>query len=161
MKRKGLTIIAPEVQGSSKEAIEEMVKDKKLDYTITKGISGPSLSRGIPHMAVFDVEGKLIFSGHPMSPDAEKTIKAALKEATPPDQRPSSGPPPKKQDLVAQREWTNAEGKSITAVLVEVVGTTGHFKFPNGRKFEYDVAKLSEPDQELIKKAVEQTSEAE
>ena len=65
----------------------------------------------------------------------------------------STGLAPRKADLIANRSWTNSEGKAIEAALVEVVGTTGHFKFPNGRKFEYDVTKLSEADQELIKKA--------
>ena len=57
--KKGLHIVAPEVQGSSVEAIEEIVKNEKMKFTVTKGISGPSLTRGIPHAAVFDVSGKV------------------------------------------------------------------------------------------------------
>ena len=103
----------------------------------------------------FDVSGKLIYVGHPMADETEKAIKSALKEATAPTDSgaSSTGLAPRKPDLVANRSWTNSEGKAIEAALIEVVGTTGHFKFPNGRKFEYDVTKLSEADQEVIKKA--------
>src|SRR5210317_1128141 len=80
--KKGMVLVAPEVQGSTPESVKEMAEDRKLKYTITKGISGPSLSRGIPHMAVFDTKGKLVFTGHPMNKDAEKAIKTALKDAT-------------------------------------------------------------------------------
>ena len=80
MKKKGLVVVAPEVQGSSPDAIAKIVDEGKIEYTVTQGMRGPSLGRGIPHMAVFDVHGKLVFSGHPMDPEAEKSIKAALKE---------------------------------------------------------------------------------
>lgn len=147
-------MVAPEVQGSSVEAIEELAEDKRLKYAITKGISGPSLSRGIPSTAVFDVEGKLIYVGHPMSPDTEKVIKEALKEATPSeDEESSSGLAPRQQDLIANRTWTNSEGKEMTATLVSVTGNTGHFKFTNGQTFDLDLSKLSEADQAVIKEA--------
>jgi hypothetical protein len=41
----------------------------------------------------------------------------------------------------------------MQAKLIEVSGTTGQFQFSNGRRFEYDISKLSEADQEIIKKA--------
>ncbi|MGY8639653.1 MAG: TlpA family protein disulfide reductase [Verrucomicrobiales bacterium] len=155
LSKKGLVVVAPEVQGSSEEDIKKLVDKNKIGYTVTKSISGPSLGNGIPRTAVFDVSGKLIYVGHPMADETEKAIKKALKDATPDGDSGSSstGLAPRKADLVANRGWTNSEGKAIEAALVEVVGTTGHFKFPNGRKFEYDVTKLSAADQELIKKA--------
>ncbi|NNE92962.1 MAG: hypothetical protein HKN23_15060 [Verrucomicrobiales bacterium] len=153
-KKKGLVVVAPEVQGSPKESIEKLVEEEKMAYTVTSGISGPSLGRGIPRTAVFDTKGKLIYVGHPMARETEKAIKDALKDVEESGDD-SSGLTSRKQDLVAKRGWTNAEGKTIEATLVEVVGTTGHFKFPNGRKFEYDITKLSADDQELIKKAQE------
>lgn len=154
--KKGLTIVAPEVQGSSVEAIEEMAEDKKLNYTITKSIRGPSLSRGIPSMAVFNTKGKLIFVGHPMSRDAEKVVKDALKEVTSTDSDSgSSSIFDKPKNLIEERSWTNSEGKAITATLVSLEGDTGHFKFPNGKKFDYDITKLSADDQTVIKEASE------
>ena len=154
--KKGLTIVAPEVQGSSVEAIEKMADDKKLNYTITKSISGPSLSRGIPSMAVFDTKGKLVFVGHPMSRDAEKVVKDALKEVKMTDSDSDAGSIfDKTPDLVAQRTWKNSEGKAIEATLVSLEGNTGHFKFSNGKKFDYDITKLSADDQSVIKEASE------
>ncbi len=148
--RKGMVLIGAEVQGSSKEAIEEMVEDHGLEFTITKGISGPSLSRGIPHMAVFNVEGELVYHGHPSNPDTEKAIRDALKEveeegggADDPFARPTN--------LVEQREWTNADGRKMTATLLSLEGTTGKFRFPNGRQFDYDISNLSDDDQALIR----------
>jgi hypothetical protein len=156
--KKGMTLVAPEVQGSTPEAIAEMAKARKLPYSITKSISGPSLSNGIPHMAVFDTKGKLIFTGHPMSPDAEKAIKTALKDVKE-DKDSSDGgsifdrPSSKPTNLVEKRSWTNSEGKTITATLISLDADIGHFEFPNGKKFDYDITKLSAEDQEVIKAA--------
>lgn len=152
MKKKGLVIVAPEVQGSPDDAIKKLVDKTKISYTVTRGIRGPNLSDGIPHMAVFDVSGKLIFSGHPADPESEKVIKKALREVE--DSNAStSGLGAIKKDLVAMRAWNNAEGRTMQAKLIEVSGTTGQFQFSNGRRFEYDISKLSEADQEIIKKA--------
>ncbi len=162
LSRKGLVIVAPEVQGSSEDDIMKLVEKNKIEYTVTKSVRGPQLGTGIPRTAVFDVSGKLIYVGHPSDSETEKVIKNALKDATPPedDSSSSSGLAPRKKDLIPNRNWTNSEGKAIEATLVEVVGTTGHFKFPNGRKFEYDVTKLSEADQKLIKEATAPAEEA-
>ena len=151
-KKKGLTLVAPEMQGSSAEAIEDMAKEHKLSYTITKSISGPRLSNGIPHAAVFDVSGKMIWNGHPASDEFEKTIKKALKEAKPAEEEGSSFFSTPKF-LVDSRTWTNADGKSLTAALVSVKGDTGTFRKDNGQTFSYAISKLSEADQELIKNA--------
>jgi hypothetical protein len=156
--KKGMTLVAPEVQGSSVEDIAAMAKDRKLKYAITKSISGPSLSNGIPHMAVFDTKGKLVFTGHPMSGDAEKAIKTALKDVKASDDSSDGGsifdrPSSKPTNLVEKRSWTNSEGKSITATLISLDADTGHFQFPNGKKFDYDITKLSADDQEVIKAA--------
>ena len=57
--KKGVKIVAPEVQGSSVEDIMDVVDDGKIKYTVTKSISGPRLGNTIPRMAVFDATGKL------------------------------------------------------------------------------------------------------
>ncbi len=163
--KKGMVLVAPEVQGSTPESIKEMAEERKLKYTITKSISGPSLSRGIPHMAVFDTKGKLVFTGHPMDKDAEKAIKTALKDASAEDESSSGGSifdkPKAKTALISERTWTNSEGKSIKATLLSLDADTGHFKFPNGKKFDYDITKLSDDDQSVIKEAVAASAEEE
>jgi len=152
--KKGLVIVAPEMQGSSSADIEKVVKAHKIGYAITKTISGPSLGNSIPRIAVFDTTGKLVFAGHPADDGAEKAIKAALKGVNG-EASPSGGSSifDKKEPLVAERSWTNADGKVIKATLISLDGDTGHFKFPSGKPFDYDIKKLSDADQEVIKKA--------
>ena len=145
-------MIGAEVQNSSPEAIAKIANSHKLKFTLTKGIRGPRLYNGIPHTAVFDVKGNLVFNGHPSNPATEKAIKNALKEATPPN-TDSSGNSffNKPKYLVDERTWTNADGKTLKAAMVSLSGKTGKFRFPNGRMFNYDITKLSEDDQLLIK----------
>ncbi len=150
--KKGMVLVGAEVQGSSPDAIQKMVTNNKLQFTITKGISGPRLSNGIPHMAVFDVKGNLVYHGHPSSPDTEKAIKVALKDATPPAAEGSgSGIFSKPKYLVDERTWTNPAGKTMKAAMISLKGNIGKFRFSNGRTFDYDITKLSEDDQALIK----------
>jgi hypothetical protein len=157
----GMVLIGAEVQGSEIPAIEDAVKEHKLKFPVTKGISGPNLSNGIPHMAVFDAKGKMLAHGHPNSPEIEKAIKTAMKGATPVEEKSGSGSvfDNKPKDLVAEREWTNAEGKKIKATLISVDGTKGQFRFPNGRSFDYDITSLSKEDQEMIAEKSEKKDE--
>ncbi|MCH2060619.1 MAG: hypothetical protein MK183_08315 [Verrucomicrobiales bacterium] len=149
---KGMVMIGAEVQNSSPEAIAKIANSHKLKFTLTKGIRGPRLSNGIPHTAVFDVKGNLVFNGHPSNPATEKAIKDALKDATPPS-TDSAGNSffNKPKYLVDERTWTNTDGKTLKAAMVSLNGKTGKFRFPNGRTFNYDITKLSEDDQSLIK----------
>ena len=145
-------MIGAEIQNSSPEAIAKIANSHKLKFTLTKGIRGPRLYNGIPHTAVFDVKGNLVFNGHPSNPATEKAIKDALKEATPPNTDSSSNSFfNKPKYLVDERTWTNADGKTLKAAMVSLSGKTGKFRFPNGRMFNYDITKLSEDDQLLIK----------
>ena len=114
-------------------------------------------------MAVFDVKGQLIFSGHPMDDKAEKIIKTALKDATVrgSEEKSTSGLGAKKANLVEERSWTNTDGKSIKATLISLQDNTGKFTFPDGRSFDYDITKLSDADQTLIKEAVEAAAKTE
>lgn len=153
--KKGLTIIAPEVQGSPTEAIQEIVKEHRIEYTVTQGITGPSVgSGGIPNMAVFDTTGKLVWVGHPMDDKAEDAIRDALRSAKESAGSSGSSLPKRKLELMPLRSWTNAEGRQLQAALISLDGTTGHFKLANGRPFDYDITKLSEADQQAIQAAV-------
>jgi hypothetical protein len=150
--KKGMVLVGAEVQGSSPDAIAKIATNHKLQFTITKGISGPSLSNGIPHMAVFDVKGDLVYHGHPSNPATEKAIKDALKDATPPGTEAAGNDPfAKPKYLVDERTWTNTDGKTLKAAMVSLKGNTGQFRFSNGRTFNFDITKLSEEDQTLIK----------
>ncbi len=149
--KKGLRILAPEVQSSSVEAIEKLVKEHKINYPIMKGSTRAPNMKGIPHSVVFDASGELVFEGHPMSPDFDKAIKKALKDVEVVDEDDDGGLFAK--PLIAQRTWTNSEGKPLVAAVTAIEGENVMFKLKNGKKIPYPIAKLSEADQKLIKEA--------
>ena len=154
--KKGLLLIGAESQGSSTEDIQKIVDDNRVKFPITKGASGPIDVPGIPHMFVFDTKGKLVFSGHPGNADAEKAIRKSLKEvaATEGDaassEKSSALDVFQRKDLVAERSWTNSDGRALVASLTSLSGTTGTFRRPDGRTFEFHITKLSEEDQKII-----------
>ena len=144
MKPQGLSIIAAESQNTPSEKVKTLLDKNKAEFTVTRQVRGPLSSRGIPHSYVFDVEGQLIFQGHPGDPKFEKTIKAALKDFEVEADEPQG-------DLFPQRTWKNSDGKPLVAAITEINGDTITFKLKNGRKIPYDISKLSEEDQKLIK----------
>jgi len=153
--KKGLKIIAAERQNSSTDQVKKLAKKHDVEYTITNGGNGPIPTRGIPHAFVFDVNGNVIFNGHPGDDDFERTIKKALKdvEDTESESTSTSGP------LIAKRTWTNNEGKQIKADLLAVVGDKAKLRLVNSKIVLYDIAKLSEDDQAEIKKHAPASSE--
>ena len=158
---KGLQIIGAEVQLSTKDAITKVTDEYKVKFPITKGIQGPSTGRGIPRAIVFDMSGKVVFTGHPADDQFERAVKKALRErkkATG-DNGKKSKLPEVSKPLVAQRSWTNTEGKKITASVLSSDGENVEFKLSNGKKVKYPITKLSESDQELVKKASEAKAE--
>lgn len=155
--KKGLLLVGAESQGSSTEDITKVVDEHKIKFSITKGANGPLQVSGIPHMVVFDTSGKLVFDGHPADADAEKAIRKALKDVAGAEDATATGGSGldlfKRKELVAERSWTNADGKALVASLTSLSGNTGTFRRPDGRTFEYDITKLSEDDQKVIAEA--------
>ena len=148
MKSKGLSIIGAESQNTPKEKIKEILDEHKAEFTVSRQIRSPIQTRGIPHSFVFDVEGQLVFHGHPMNPEFEKVIKKALK-----NYKDESIAPKKKGDLFPQRTWKNSKGKALVAAITEINGDKVIFRLRNGRKIPYAISMLSEEDQILIKEA--------
>ncbi|CAN5488936.1 hypothetical protein BH23VER1_BH23VER1_11200 [soil metagenome] len=158
--RRGLVVVAPEVQGSTDEEIQDVIDEYRMKFTVTQGIQGPSLGSGIPRMAVFGVDGKLAFVGHPAGNDATNAIRKELRKVTAADEDGGDSPLASAR-LVENRSWTNADGAAVEAALVSVDGGRGTFIRPNGTTFVYDLTKLSDADQEVIAKAVEGEGEGE
>ena len=156
-RKKGLVIIGAEVQRSDDAAIKKITDEHKVKFTIIKGVSGPSLGRGIPSAAVFDATGKAVFVGHPADDKFERAVKDALKELKnsggAPSEKPKSKFPEIAKPLIAQRNWTNKEGKSIKAAVLSIDGDQVKFKLSNGKTANYEIGNLSEQDQETIKEA--------
>ena len=157
--KKGLRILAPEVQGSPVEAIEKLVKEHKINYPIMKGSTRAPNMKGIPHSVVFDAAGELVFEGHPMDPEFDKSIKKALKDVKVAKEEEDDGGGLFAKPLIAQRTWTNAEGKPLVAAVVAIEGENVKFKLKNGKETSYPIAKLSEDDQKLIKEASSDSDE--
>ncbi|MDA0814840.1 MAG: hypothetical protein O3C21_20875 [Verrucomicrobia bacterium] len=159
--KKGLLLIGAESQESPIAEIQKIVDENRVKFPITNGASGPIDVPGIPHMFVFDTKGKLVFSGHPGNEEAEKAIRKSLKVATGTEgDTASSGKSSsldvfQRKDLVAERSWTNSDGRALVASLISLSGTTGTFRRPDGRTFEFDITKLSEDDQKMITAAQE------
>ncbi len=153
---KGLKIVGAESQNSSEEDVAKIVKSLKIKFPVTAGASHPLKFSGIPHSAVFAADGTMLFEGHPSDKEFDRAVKDALKTATPAKDKEETttgsaakagGP------LVAERTWTNTDGKPLAAALVKVDNGTGTFRRKDGTTFTYAVNKLSESDQELITKA--------
>jgi len=157
--KKGLQILAPEVQGSSVDAIEALVKEHKIEYPIMKGSTrGPNM-QGIPHSVVFDSYGELVFEGHPMSDDFEKAVKDALRDVKDEEEDDDDDFWNRGKPVIAERTWTNEEGKPLVASVMEIKDEKVVFKLKNGRKVPYPIAKLSEDDQKLIAETLEAEEE--
>jgi thiol-disulfide isomerase/thioredoxin len=75
--QKGLRLIGAEMQRSSSSRIEPIIKKAKVNFPITKGCVNPIGVNRLPHMAIFDVDGKLVYEGYPSS-DADEIIKKEL-----------------------------------------------------------------------------------
>ena len=147
-RKRGLRVIAAEMQNSSKDRIEAIVKEHKMEFTVTNGVRGPVSVRGIPHAIVFDSDGKIVFNGHPASEDFEKSIKSAVKNVQAEPEEEEGGLFAK--DLIPERTWTNSEGKPLVASVTEIKADSVVFKLKNGHKVPYAIDKLSQEDQKLI-----------
>ncbi|MGJ8658127.1 MAG: TlpA family protein disulfide reductase [Akkermansiaceae bacterium] len=159
-RKKGLVIIGAESQGSSDAQIKKITDNAKVEFTITKGVNGPAKVRGIPYALVFDTSGSVIFKGSPSSDDFEKTIKKALKEVGDEEEPEEKRVRKTNAPLIPQRNWTNEEGKKISASVTSVTGDTVIFKLHNLKVVKYQLSKLSEADQKMINTATEEAAKA-
>ena len=57
--------------------------------------------------------------------------------------------------LFEERQWTNTEGKTLTATLLALDKESGQFKRDDGSRFAYPLKKLTPEDQQLIEKTVQ------
>lgn len=152
-RNKGLRVIAGEMRESPKERIGEVVDRFDIDFTVTKGMSGPVSVGGFPHALVFDAEGRIVFKGRPASEDFEKAIREAVKDVKVVKPAPVvANPKPASKDLIPTRTWTNKEGKKIEASVTEISGDKLIFRLGTGKTHIYEIKNLSEEDQLLIQK---------
>ncbi len=59
------------------------------------------------------------------------------------------------KDLTEMLTWTNTEGKKIRAAVVSADDTKVLFRMANGKEINYDISKLSQRSQDIIKERLE------
>lgn len=154
--KKGLAVVGMEVQQSKKDDINELLKDAKVKYPVVAGGSTPVNADGIPHAHVFGPDGKLLWAGNPHEDGFMDSIKDGLRAYKKmPEEEPGAEEESEDGPLVASRDWTNSEGKSITAEVLRVEGGKVIFRM-NGREVPYQLDQLVEEDQKTIREAAEQ-----
>jgi cytochrome c biogenesis protein CcmG/thiol:disulfide interchange protein DsbE len=79
-----------------KAKVEPFAKEMGMIYPVGCGSksSGAYGVTGIPHAAIVDTAGNVVWDGHPMQPDFESTLEAQLKKTPPKVASQSKGPSP-------------------------------------------------------------------
>jgi hypothetical protein len=155
-KDKGLVVIAPEVQGSQKGDIERVINDAGAEFAVTTGTTRPPTLQGIPHAVIFDPSGTLVFAGHPMDDEFDRTVKKALRDVDlEGEESEESSLPAAPKELIESRMWTNEDGREIKAAVLSADAGVVRFKLASGKETDYPISKLSSHDQLLIKETLE------
>ena len=76
---KGLRIIGVHTQEATEKVLKKVIAAKKIKFPVTTKVEGPVRVEFIPHTLVFDIDGKLVFSGE-SSENVEKIDKVIVKE---------------------------------------------------------------------------------
>lgn len=77
--KKGLVVVGLEAQGSSNEAILKVLKSARVTYPVMKGGDIGVAHNGIPYVAIYGVEGKLLWHGNPANDEFKRKVKEALR----------------------------------------------------------------------------------
>jgi thiol-disulfide isomerase/thioredoxin len=77
--KKGLIVVGLECQNSPKDEILKLLKKNRIEYPVMKGGSAPGGTGTIPHVCVFNTEGKLVWNGNPHDEDFERAVKKELR----------------------------------------------------------------------------------
>ena len=79
-KSQGLVVMAPHVQSADREALEVLVLKHGITYAVAvKSDTSDYPGRGIPRGALINVDGQIVWQGHPGSSEFEKLLKKELK----------------------------------------------------------------------------------
>lgn len=79
-KDKGLLVFAPHVQSADKDELEMFLLKRGVTYHVAvKSDTSDYPGRGIPRAAVIDVDGKIVWQGHPNGGECDKVIERELK----------------------------------------------------------------------------------
>jgi thiol-disulfide isomerase/thioredoxin len=77
--KKGLIVVGLEAQNSPKDAILKILKNARVTYPVMQGGSIGLEHNDIPHVAIYGVNGKLLWHGAPSNSEFKQQLKAALR----------------------------------------------------------------------------------
>jgi thiol-disulfide isomerase/thioredoxin len=163
---KGVQVVGVHCQHSDLDEVKKTVEKVKIKFPVVNNSSVPSALKfeGIPHTFVFSAAGNLVYSGHP-GDEMEKVVRKEMKNldpaassakpAAPSNISPARPAPPAAANadpVIPNRAWASADGKIMNAALLSVDGENGKFKSPKGQVFSLPLNKLSDADQDYIRK---------
>jgi len=92
----GQGVIIMGLTDEPKAKVEPFAKEMGMIYPVGCGSksSGAYGVTGIPHAAIVDTAGNVVWDGHPMQSDFESTLEAQLKKTPPKVSQPTKGPSP-------------------------------------------------------------------
>lgn len=154
----GLVIIGAECQGHGKDDIKPIIEKANAEFVITERCEGPIEFSAIPRCHIFGRDGILVYDGLPRGPEFEEAVRTALEAGGDAGEAEAekSGEP-----LIPSRSWTNAEGKTITAAVKAIDGTSVVFVLPNGKEVTYPLDKLSDESRGELEKAAKKENDGE
>ncbi len=76
----GVVVIGAEVYHSGREKIGGLLKEQKVNFSITDGVTGPISVSDLPYAVVFGTDGRVIYHGHPNHEKFEAVIGKAAGE---------------------------------------------------------------------------------
>ena len=145
----GLVTIAAEIQKAERSEIPAIIRREQVTYPVVLGIEGPEIGgAGLPKSLLFDITGKLVFSGHPKAPGLEAALKKAL--LTRSRQQILGGGDP--GAVGGERDWSLTDGSKIRASLIETIGDSVKLRLPGGRVVTKKMTELSQKEQRRLAK---------
>ncbi|MDB4673657.1 TlpA family protein disulfide reductase [Verrucomicrobiales bacterium] len=143
----GLVTIAAEIQKAERGEVLAIIGREQVTYPVVLGSEGPEIGgAGLPKSLLFDITGKLVFSGHPKAPGLEAALKKSLLSRS--RQQILGGGDPGASG--AEREWSLADGSKITASLIKSSENSVKLRLPGGRVVTKKMAELSQKEQRRL-----------
>jgi thiol-disulfide isomerase/thioredoxin len=108
-----------------KAKVEPFAKEMGMIYPVGCGSrsSGAYGVTGIPHAAIVDTAGNIVWEGHPMQPDFESTLEAQIKK-TPPKVSQTKGPTPLEDISAAMQKTQFGRAAALLAKFQVAEGDT-------------------------------------
>lgn len=79
-KDKGLVVMAPHCQAGERDVLEMFLMKRSVTYAVAlKADTSQYPGQGIPRAAIIDVDGKIVWQGHPNGGGVDKMIEDELK----------------------------------------------------------------------------------